>query len=47
MSIASVLGSLYPVVTAVLARIVLDERLRRIQQVGVVLAVGGAVLIAL
>lgn len=45
-SVASVLGSLYPVVTAVLARVVLDERLQRVQQVGVVLAVGGAVLIA-
>ncbi|MBM6403966.1 DMT family transporter [Phycicoccus sp. CSK15P-2] len=45
-SVASVLGSLYPVVTAVLARVVLDERLRRVQQVGVGLAVGGAVLIA-
>ena len=45
-SLTSVLASLYPVVTAVLARIVLDERLRRIQQAGVVLAVGGAVLIA-
>ncbi len=47
MSIASVLGSLYPVVTIVLARVVIKERLRRVQQAGVVLAVGGAVLIAL
>lgn len=46
-SVASVLGSLYPVVTALLARVVVKERLRRIQQVGVVLAVGGAAVIAL
>lgn len=46
-SVAAVLGSLYPVVTALLARVVVKERLRRIQQVGVVLAVGGACVIAL
>ena len=46
-SVTSVLGSLYPVVTAVWARLLLDERLRRIQQVGVALAVGGAAATAL
>ena len=46
-SIASVLGSLYPVVTIIWARILLDERLKRVQQVGVALAVGGAALTAL
>jgi drug/metabolite transporter (DMT)-like permease len=46
-SVASVLGSLYPVVTALLARVVVGERLRRIQQIGVVLAVAGAAVIAL
>ena len=46
-SIASVLGSLYPVVTIVWARVLLDERLKRVQQVGVALAVGGAALTAL
>ncbi|WP_392542236.1 DMT family transporter [Oryzobacter telluris] len=46
-SVASVLGSLYPVVTTVLARVVIGERLRRVQQVGVLLAIGGACVIAL
>ena len=45
-SIASVLGSLYPVVTIIWARFLLDERLKRVQQVGVALAVGGAALTA-
>lgn len=46
-SVAAVLGSLYPVVTTIWARLLLDERLRRVQQVGVVLAVGGAAVTAL
>ena len=46
-SVASVLGSLYPVVTTVWARVLLDERLRRVQQVGVALAVSGAAVTAL
>jgi len=46
-SIASVLGSLYPVVTVLWARFLLDERLRRVQQVGVSLAVVGAAVTAL
>ena len=41
------LGSLYPVVTTIWARVLLDERLRRVQQVGVALAVGGAAVTAL
>ncbi len=45
-SIASVLGSLYPVVTILLARGVLGERLRAIQNVGVVLSLVGVVAIA-
>ncbi len=45
-SVASVLGSLYPVVTILLARGVLGERLRRIQNVGVVLSLVGVVAIA-
>jgi drug/metabolite transporter (DMT)-like permease len=46
-SVASVLGSLYPVVTILLARLILKERLRRIQQVGAVLSLAGAAVIAL
>ena len=45
-SIAAVLGSLYPVMTIMLARYVLHERLRTIQVLGSTLALGGVVLIA-
>ena len=45
-SVAAVLGSLYPVVTIVLARAVLAERLRAIQNAGIVLALVGVVALA-
>jgi len=46
LSIVSVLGSLFPVATVVLARAVLDERLVRIQAVGVAASLAGVGLIA-
>jgi drug/metabolite transporter (DMT)-like permease len=45
-SVASVLGSLYPVATVFWARLILGERLRRIQAVGVVMTLVGVVAIA-
>ena len=45
-SVASVLGSLFPVATIVWARLVLKERLRPIQQMGALLSLAGVVIIA-
>jgi drug/metabolite transporter (DMT)-like permease len=45
-SIAMVLGSLYPIATAVLAFIFLHERLHKAQYVGIALAVGGVAVIS-
>ncbi len=46
LSIVSVLGSLFPVVTVALAHVHLHERLARGQRVGVVLALAGTLAIA-
>jgi len=46
LSVVAVLGSLYPVGTVLLARFVHGERMRPVQNVGVIAALGGVVLIA-
>ncbi len=46
LSLVSVLGSLYPVMTVLLAHVVLHERLTRVQQVGIALALAGVAAIA-
>jgi drug/metabolite transporter (DMT)-like permease len=46
LSIVAVVGSLYPVMTVMLARAVLGERIRRVQQVGVAAALAGVAMIA-
>jgi drug/metabolite transporter (DMT)-like permease len=45
LSVAAVLGQLYPVVTVLLARLILGERISRVQGVGVVSAFAGVALI--
>jgi drug/metabolite transporter (DMT)-like permease len=45
-SVVSILASLYPVVTVLLARAVLHERVHRSQELGIVLALAGIVLIS-
>jgi drug/metabolite transporter (DMT)-like permease len=47
LAVAVVLSSLYPVATAILARVVLGERLTRTALLGVALAIGGVVLIGI
>ncbi len=47
LSVSSVLSALYPVVTVALAAVILKERMRAIQVLGVVCALAGVALIAL
>jgi drug/metabolite transporter (DMT)-like permease len=46
LSVVAVLGSLYPLVPAVLAWLILKERISGVQRVGSVLAIGGALMLA-
>lgn len=46
LAVVAVLGGMYPVVTASLARAFLHERIRRVQLVGVACALSGVVLVA-
>jgi drug/metabolite transporter (DMT)-like permease len=45
-SVTSVLASLYPIVTVVLARLILGERVDRSQEAGIVATLAGVVLIS-
>jgi EamA domain-containing membrane protein RarD len=46
LSIVSVGASLYPLATVILARLVLGERVRRVQELGIAAAITGVALIA-
>ena len=46
LAIVSVLGSLYPVPTVVLAHVVLRERISAVQRAGVLIALAGVVMVA-
>ena len=46
LGLAAALIGIYPIVTMILARVVLGERLTRLGQLGVGLALGGIVLIS-
>ncbi|MGZ4321885.1 MAG: EamA family transporter [Solirubrobacteraceae bacterium] len=46
LSVVSVAASLYPLATVVLARVVLGERVRRVQEFGIAAALAGVVLMA-
>ena len=46
LAVAAVLASLYPVVTALLARGILAERLRPVQSAGVIAALCGVILLS-
>jgi drug/metabolite transporter (DMT)-like permease len=44
--VVSVLTALYPLGTIILARLVLKERIAKVQMVGVLLALGGSAILA-
>jgi drug/metabolite transporter (DMT)-like permease len=46
LSEVAVASALYPLATVLLARVVLGERVRRVQEVGIVAAIAGVALIA-